>query len=77
MHDLCIVRECSAEARHNIRTSKKPGVTFCACTYHASGVFVRVSDLFGGKVSLSTSFQLSKVGHLAIGSQQGQHELAS
>jgi len=77
MQDICIVRECGATARHIIRTSKKPGVTFSACTYHASGVYVKVCDVFGGKVSLSTSFSVSITDHRAIGSQQRRRELAS
>jgi len=59
MQEICIVRECSAEARHSIR-AHKPGLTFEACTYHASGVYVTVSDLYGGRVSISTSFRLTK-----------------
>jgi hypothetical protein len=77
MQTVCIVRECSAEARHFIRTSKCPGETFESCTYHASGVYVKVCDVYGGKVSISTSFGLHvKAEHHAIGSRQGRHELA-
>jgi len=77
MQDLCIVSECSAEARHYIRTSRKPGVTFMSCNYHASGVYVKVSDVYGGNVSIRTSFVLTSVNtNLQIGSRQGRHELA-
>lgn len=77
MQDYCIVRECSAEARHYISSRKVRDVTFGACTYHASGVYVTVCDVIGGVVSISTSFGVASAAqHQSIGSQQGRHELA-
>jgi len=79
MQEICIVSECGAEARHIIKSSKRPGVLFVACTYHASGVYVYVGKLFGGTASMATKFAVtgkSVIAH-AISSQRGQHELAS
>jgi len=79
MQEICIVSECGAEARHIIKSSKRPGVLFVACTYHASGVYVRVGKLHGGNVSMSTAFAITRksVMRPQISSQRGQHELAS
>jgi len=79
MQEICIVSECGAEARHVIKSSKRPGALFVACTYHASGVYVRVGKLYGGSVSMSTAFALTCKSAVLreISSQRGQHELAS
>jgi hypothetical protein len=77
MQEICIVRECQAEARHEVRSSNRPGLTFATCTYHASGVYVHVGRLFGGTTSLQTSFGCHLVSdHHALGSRRGRHELA-
>jgi len=79
MQEICIVSECGAEARHVIKSSKRPGALFMACTYHASGVYVYVGKLYRGVVSMSTAFALTRKSeaHHQISSQRGQHELAS
>jgi len=79
MQEICIVSECGAEARHVIKSSKRPGVLFVACTYHASGVYVYVGKLFGGKASMATKFAMARTLAIVheISSQRGQHELAS
>jgi hypothetical protein len=77
MQTICIVRECRVEARHFIRSTKAPDVTFHACTFHASGVLVKVGNVYGGHTSIETSFALTLVSdHRAIGSRAQQHELA-
>jgi len=77
MQIICVAGKCSAEARHYVVSSKRRDVVFGACTYHASGVFVAVGEVFGGKVSISTRFEVTRVAAtLPAISGRKRHELA-